>query len=205
MARRFARLSKPMRRAEAGRAAAFAVMLAAALALGGVRGGCQAVTATDVDGHRLNLPGQDAKAAVLFFVTNDCPITNSSMPEINRLVAAYATRGIGFYAVYTDPTVSVAAIRKHAREYGMHMPLIDDTKHALVHRVGATVTPEAALLERDGKVVYLGRIDDLYVDLGERRAAATQHYLRDALDAVLQGRPVAVAKVEPVGCFIYPN
>ena len=95
MARRFARLSKPMRRAEAGRAAAFAVMLAAALALGGVRGGCQAVTATDVDGHRLNLPGQDTKAAVLFFVTNDCPITNSSMPEINRLVAAYATRGLG--------------------------------------------------------------------------------------------------------------
>jgi hypothetical protein len=71
--------------------------------------------------------------------------------------------------------------------------------------VGATVTPEVAVMERGGKVVYLGRIDDLYVDLGKRRAAPTRRYLRDALDAVLNGKPVAVAKIDPVGCFIYPN
>jgi len=159
-------------------------------------------TVRDADGNRLNLFGQDMKAAVLFFVTNDCPITNNYIPEINRIVANYEARKIAFYAVYTDPTVSIPAIRKHAREFGLHISLIPDTAHYLVHRAGATVTPEVAVLEPGGNLVYLGPIDDLYVDFGKRRPAPTQWYLRQALDAVLGGKPVAIASVKPIGCFI---
>ena len=157
---------------------------------------------SDIDGHRLNLFGQDIRAAVLFFITNDCPITNSYIPEINRIVAEYEARKTAFYAVYTDPTVSIPAIRSHAHEFGLHIPLIPDTAHVLVHRVGATVTPEVAVIERGGKLVYLGPVDDLYVDFGKRRAAPTQWYLRQALDAVLSGKPVAITEVKPIGCFI---
>jgi len=157
---------------------------------------------SDTDGHRLNLFNPDVKAAVLFFVTNNCPITNNYAPEINRIVADYEGRKIAFYAVYTDQTLSIPAIRKHARDFGIHMPLIADTKHDLVHKVGATVTPEAAVLDRDGKVIYLGRIDDLYADFGKRRPAPTQRYLRQALDAVLSGKPVAIPSVDPIGCYI---
>jgi peroxiredoxin len=156
----------------------------------------------DIDGHQLNLFGQDTKAVVLFFVTNNCPITNSYAPEINRIVADYEARKIAFYAVYPDPTLSISAIRKHAHEFGFHIPLIPDAAHHLVHGVGATVTPEAAVLERGGKLVYLGRIDDLYADFGKRRPAPTQRYVRQALDAVLSGKPVAVPSVDPIGCFI---
>jgi hypothetical protein len=159
----------------------------------------------DTDGRQLDLLAHDTLAAVLFFVTNDCPITNSYVPEINRIIADYQPRKVAFYAVYTDPALSIPAIRKHAREFGLRIPLIPDPRHQLVHKVGATVTPEAAVLERGGKLVYLGRIDDMYVDLGKRRPAPTQRYLRQALDAVLSGKPVAIPRVAPVGCFIYPN
>jgi hypothetical protein len=186
-----------------------ALILLATLALALPPGVSQSPSAIapvrDSDGRQLDLLGHDAQAAVLFFVTNDCPITNSYVPEINRIIADYQPRKIAFYAVYTDPTVSIPAIRKHAREFGLHIPLIPDTRHYLVHRVGATVTPEVAVLERGGKLAYLGRIDDLYVDLGKRRAAPTQRYLRQALDAVLSGKPVAIPRVDPIGCFIYPN
>jgi thiol-disulfide isomerase/thioredoxin len=159
----------------------------------------------DAGGHRLNLFGEETKAAVLIFMTNECPITNSYIPEINRIAADYGVRKIAFYAVYPDPTISIPAIRKHARDFGLNMPLIPDPAHDLVHRVGATVTPEAAVLERSGKLVYLGRIDDWYVDIGKRRPEPTQRYLRQALDAVLGGKPVATRFVNPVGCSIYPN
>ena len=158
--------------------------------------------ARDIDGHRLILPDPRMKAAVLVFVTNDCPITNSYFPELNRIVADYAARKIAFYAVYTDATVSIPGIRRHAHDFGLHIPLIRDTTHDLVHRVGATVTPEVAVLEGGGKLVYLGPIDDLYVDFGKRRLAPTQRYLRQALDAVLSGKPVAISKAHPIGCFI---
>ena len=159
----------------------------------------------DTGGHQLNLFAQDANVAVLFFITNDCPITNSYAPEINRIVANYAARKIAFYAVYTDPTVSIPAIRKHAREFGLNFPLIPDASHYLVHMVGATVTPEAAVLERGGKLIYLGPIDDLYVDFGKRRPEPTQQYLRQALDAVLSGKQVAIPTAKPIGCFISPE
>src|ERR1035438_5720948 len=60
----------------------------------------------DTDEHRLNLFGQDRKAAVLFFITNDCPITNSYVPEINRNVADYEVRKIAFYAVRSEEHTS---------------------------------------------------------------------------------------------------
>lgn len=157
----------------------------------------------DIDGHRLNLVGQDTKAEVLFFITTDCPIANSYLPEINRIVTGYAPRKIAFYAVYTDPAISVQAIRKHAHEFGLRIPLIPDTTHDLVHRVGATVTPEVAVLNEQGKLVYRGRIDDWYVDFGKRRSAPTRRYLQQALDAVLSGKPVAIPNVEPIGCSIF--
>jgi hypothetical protein len=88
--------------------------------------------------------------------------------------------------------------------FDLHMPLIADSAHFLVRRAEATVTPEVAVFTPGGKLVYLGRIDDWYVDIGKRRAAPTQRYLRQALDEVLQGKKVAIPEVHPVGCSIAP-
>ncbi len=77
-----------------------------------------------------------------------------------------------------------------------------DATHSLVHVVGATVTPEAALVSREGKLLYLGPIDDLYFDYGKRRAAPTRQDLRDAPDTILSGMTIAVLTTNPIGCFI---
>jgi hypothetical protein len=53
-----------------------------------------------------------------------------------------------------------------------------------------------------GRVVYRGRIDDRYVDLGLERPAATTHDLADALAAVVAGKPVPHPNTQAVGCFI---
>jgi acyl-coenzyme A synthetase/AMP-(fatty) acid ligase len=71
-----------------------------------------------------------------------------------------------------------------------------------VRHTGAKTTPEAAVLAPDGRVAYVGRIDDLFVAYGKRRHAPTTRELRDALDAVLAGREVAVARAPGVGCEI---
>jgi hypothetical protein len=162
------------------------------------------VTVKDIDGHSFSLFGSDTRATVLLFVTIDCPITNSYVPEMNRIVAQYRSEKIAFFAVYSDPSLSVSAIRRHASDFGLQMPVIADTSHLLVRKAQATVNPEAAVFAPGGRLVYRGRIDNWYVDLGVRRAAPTQHYLRQALDQVLAGQPVAIAHVPPVGCSIVP-
>ncbi|HTX38569.1 MAG TPA: redoxin domain-containing protein [Bryobacteraceae bacterium] len=143
-----------------------------------------------------------ARAILLFFVTNDCPVTNSYVPEMNRIQAAYAPRGVRTYAVEADPGVAPLVVAAYARDYHYGFPLLLDPLQDLVQLTGATVTPEAAVLTPEGKVVYRGRIDNRVADFGKQRPQATVHDLRDALDEVLAGKPVPTPFTRSIGCAI---
>ncbi len=143
-----------------------------------------------------------ARAIVLFFVATDCPVANSYVPEMNRIRDAYAPRGVLVWAVQADATVSAAASAKYAREFHYGFPVLVDSGHALVKIAGATVTPQAAVLSPGGAVLYLGRIDNRVEDFDQRRLAATEHDLRDALEAVLAGKPVPHPRTKSIGCAI---
>jgi hypothetical protein len=161
------------------------------------------LVATDSNGHQVTLlQDKSRKATVLLFVTNDCPITNAYAPEIKRICDAYSPRKVAFYLVYADPELKAATVRQHVRDYRLTCPALLDPTHTLVHFTQATVTPEAVILAPDGKRLYRGRIDNRYIDFGKARFAATTHDLREALDAVLQGRPVPHPITKAVGCFI---
>jgi peroxiredoxin len=143
-----------------------------------------------------------AKAVLLFFVTTDCPIGNSYVPEMNRIHEAYAPRGVRIYAVQSDVTIPDAQVASYARDFHYGFPLLLDPRQALVKLANAAITPQAAVLSPEGKVLYLGRIDNRVADFGKQRYQATEQDLREALDAVLAGRPVGRPFTKSVGCAI---
>jgi peroxiredoxin len=145
---------------------------------------------------------QRAPAAVLFFIMPDCPISQGYVPEMNRIAAAYESRGVRFFAVQADLAASAAAVRQHVSEYGYHFPVLLDPQQQLVRRTGVTVTPEAVVINPIGSVLYQGRIDNRIASLGTKRPQATEFDLRNALDAVLAGRPIARPKTTAFGCLI---
>jgi len=149
-----------------------------------------------------NAEWANQKAIVLFFVTTDCPVANSYVPEMNRLRDAYTSRGVAVYAVQAEVTVPDAAVAKYAKEFRYGFPLLIDPRQELVRLVNATVTPQAAVLTPDGKVQYLGRIDNRVEDFGKQRYQATESELREALDAVLAGKPVPHPTTKSIGCAI---
>jgi hypothetical protein len=118
------------------------------------------------------------------------------------MVKDFANKPVNFFLVQVDPDLTVSDAKKHAAEFGLQLPVLLDKKHEIVSAVGATRTPEAAILLPNGSVAYLGRIDDLYPGLGKKRQTASHHDLRDALTQVLAGEPVSVAKTEAIGCVI---
>ena len=142
------------------------------------------------------------KGAVLIFYLHDCPICNTYAPEIERLRAAYEPKGFAFFVVQTDAGLSAASAKKHAEEYSLKGPVLLDGTNRLARLCGATTTPEAAVTGVDGKVLYLGRIDDLYADYGKRRPQPTVRDLSDALDAIAEGKPAPHAAGPAIGCFI---
>jgi hypothetical protein len=158
----------------------------------------------DVNGvERHPLRVDAGKANVLFFITNECPISNSFAPEIARICSDYKSKGVACALVYVDPALSDEQARKHAEEYRHgDYPRIVDRQHELVKATGVTITPEAAVIDRAGKVVYRGRIDDSYATLGQPRRPVKEADLRNALNAVVDGRPIAKPQTKALGCYI---
>lgn len=142
----------------------------------------------------------DARPAVLFFVSPFCPTARSFMPEIVGLAAEQA-EAVRFYLVHADPAVTPEVALQHADLYQVSMPVLLDRDHKLARRTGARVTPEAVVIV-DGEVRYRGRINDLYLGPTKRQRVATTRDLRDALEAVLAGRPVPQPQHAAQGCKI---
>ena len=160
------------------------------------------VTLRDLDGkERTPLAAAGAKASVLFFVGAECPISNGYAPEIAAVAKDFG-RSVNCFVVHVDSQLSPDDGRKHAKEYGLTVPVLIDAKHQLVAATGVTRVPEVAVVLPDGTVAYRGRIDDLYTGLGKKRPTATRHDLRDALDAVLAGKSVEEPRTKAFGCSI---
>lgn len=141
-------------------------------------------------------------ATVLVFTTTDCPISNRYTPVIQELASRFEKQGIGFTLVYPVGADSPMVIRDHVRKFGYVVPVVRDTAQELVTHTGVRVTPEVAVIGAGGRVLYRGRIDDRYIDFGRDRPQPTERTLERALEAVVQGKPVAVRETQAVGCIL---
>lgn len=142
-----------------------------------------------------------SKVVVLVFVRIDCPISNRYSPTIQRLSAEHPGQ-VAFWLVYPDRSESAEQIQKHQHEFGYTLPALRDVQRSLVVESHVQTTPEAAVFDAKGRLVYHGRIDNLFEDFGRARPAATTHELEDAIQAALDGKAVATDSVPAVGCYI---
>ena len=158
--------------------------------------------------HRHSRPSADAARAGgqesdgIVLLVAGLPGVECVCAEIKRICKDYEAKKIATFIVHADPDVTVAAAKKHAKEYGYACPVLLDPTHLLVKAAGVKMAPEVAVIGADRKVLYRGRIDDLYVDYGKRRPAPTTRDLRDALDAILQGKAVAATTTKVIGCYL---
>lgn len=146
-----------------------------------------------------------AKTTVLLFVGTNCPISNRYAPEIAALSRTYQTKGVSVVLVYANAGVTEAQATAHAREYGIGtLPILLDPAQRIADAVGATVTPEAAVLDSSHTVRYLGRIDNRNIQRASssRPGGASSQDLRTAIDSVLAGKKVVSVRLPAVGCAI---
>ncbi len=142
------------------------------------------------------------KATVLVFVATDCPNSNTYAPVLARLYREYSPRGVLFLNVYSDPAETAANVAKHDADFQIPYPGLLDPRQTLARQTGAKSTPEAIILSPEGRELYRGQVDDRFVDLGKTRFQPTEDSLREALDEVLQGKPVTHPVTKVLGCAI---
>ena len=118
--------------------------------------------------------------------------------ELNR---AYRSRGVVFLGINANAHETETAIREQARTHGLDFPVLKDPENLVADLALIERTPEVVVLDGRARIRYRGAIDDQYGQ-ESRKAEASHHYLKEALDAILAGRKVEVAATPALGCLL---
>jgi len=166
-----------------------------------------------VDGRRHSLEDYaSARVLVVVFTCNHCPTAQAYEDRLQKLYDDYAGKGVALVAIspndpkavrldelgYSDLSDSLEEMKVRAHDKGFTFPyLYDGETQAVTHRYGPVATPHVFVFDQARKLRFVGRVDD-----AENPAKIKVQDTRNAIEALLDGRAVAVAKTKVFGCSI---
>jgi peroxiredoxin len=142
---------------------------------------------------------KEAKAVVVVFTCNHCLVAQAYEDRIIELAADYKDKGVEVVAININNIKEdkLPAMKERAEEKDFKFDYLYDPSQEIGRAFGATVTPHAFLLDGEKNLVYVGAIDDQM-----NAEEVKEHYLRDAIAAVLAGTKPAKESTKPMGCGI---
>ena len=143
---------------------------------------------------------KDAKAIVVVFTCNHCPVAVAYQERLVALQKDYREKGVQVVAVCVSKgdADSLDAMKKRAADAGFNFPYLRDDSQKSGRDYGATCTPHAFVLDKDRKLAYTGSIDD-----NQSAEDVKKQHVRAALDALLEGKQPATSVTRQFGCGIH--
>lgn len=159
-------------------------------------------TLKDTNGREVSLAEfKDKKAIAVVFMGTECPVNNLYMRRLKELHEEYASKGVQFLGINSNSQDTAERIAEHAQAHQVPFPVLKDADHRVADLFQAARTPEVYVLDGKGTICYGGRIDDQY-GIGFQRTKPTRGDLAEALNDILEGKPISVAKTAVAGCVI---
>jgi len=145
----------------------------------------------------------DAPYLLVVFSCNHCPYVKAYEDRIINFVKEYKEKGLAMLYINSNedqnyPEDSFDEMVKRANEKHFPFPYVRDESQSVAKAFGATHTPEFFLFDKDRKLRYHGRFDDNWREPDK----ATRHYLKEAIDALIEGEEVPEPEVHSIGCTI---
>jgi peroxiredoxin len=166
-------------------------------------------TATDSNGKQHSLAAYKGKTVILEWTNHECPYTVKHYVTGNMQDLQKSSTGAG--AVWLTVVSSKPGTQGHvsgleANELtndrkAQPTAVLLDPKGELGKMYGATTTPHMFIIDKDGKLVYMGGIDDKPT-VSRADVKGARNYVREALDAMAAGKPIAAAATRPYGCSV---
>ena len=141
----------------------------------------------------------DTKAVAVLFLAAKCPISESYLSSLSRLSGRYRQRGVEFYGVISNSSVTLAEAKEYERRFRIAFPILFDSSGELWRALSPSHMPQAFVLNQQGNVLYSGAIDNKYERSGIPREKVTEEYLEDAIKSVIAGIEITTRETEPVG------
>ena len=148
----------------------------------------------------------DAAAVVIMIQGNGCPIVRNAWPTYREIREDYRRRNVEFLMLNSNLQDNHANVLKEAETFRMDIPILIDQTQEVGESLGVIRTAEVFVINPNGWTIeYRGPIDDR-LTYEHQKPQATEHYLREALDALLAGESVAVPRRDALGCLVnFPN
>ena len=157
--------------------------------------------AAGVDGKPHGLADyKEAKLVVQIFTCNHCPVAQLYEDRLVELQKNYKDKGVQLIAISVSnmeaDELPAMKVRSESRRF--NFPYLHDATQKVGRDYGATATPQVFVLDANRKIVYMGSIDDSWAEPDQVK----KPYLRDAIDATLQGKTPTVTETKAKGCGI---
>jgi hypothetical protein len=157
----------------------------------------------DYKGKYHELRRTEARAMVLFWTGNGCPIAQQSVTKIRALRSRFGNKGVEIWMINSNPQDDRDSIRTEAQEFSVgSIPILKDDLQLVARHLGVTRTAEAiAINTTNWTVFYRGAIDDQLSE-GAKKPKPTEKYLEHALTEFLAGQEISKSKTPVKGCLI---
>lgn len=169
-------------------------------------------TAIDSSGKPVTLSALKGKTVVLEWTNHDCPYVKKhyGTGTMQKLQQDATQQGVVWLSVVSSAkgkqgyVVGLEADKLTADRKAAPTSVLLDPDGNLGRLFGATTTPHMFVVDKSGTLAYMGGIDDKPSTSRESIATA-RPYVREALDAMAAGKPVATASTRPYGCSVKYN
>jgi peroxiredoxin len=146
---------------------------------------------------------REKDASVIIFTCNHCSYVRAYATRMHDLIQHYQNRNVGFFLINANdakqyPEDSFEHMIPMAEHLGVSGNYLHDETQEIAKAYGAERTPEVFVFDKNKRLVYHGAIDDNW----EKSDEVSIHYLKAALDAVLEKQEILVKKTQARGCTI---
>ena len=148
--------------------------------------------------------GESFNGILIMFICNHCPFVIHVLPEIVRIAGDYIQKGIKIIAISSNdiekyPQDGPDKMKQFALRNNFPFPYLYDETQDVARAYSAACTPDFSIFDGDLKCVYRGQLDD---SRPSNSKPVTGKDIREALDAVLAGKPVGADQKVSIGCNI---
>lgn len=131
----------------------------------------------------------------------ECPVSRAYGPRQAQMARDYQARGFNFVVLYLNEELSQLDLVRDASGFDGPALFVKGGQEKLAAQLGVSSTGDVFVLDARQRLRYRGAVDDQY-GIGYTRDFATRRLLRNALDALFRGEPVAIPATSAPGCFI---
>jgi peroxiredoxin len=165
-------------------------------------------TATDINGQTVHLSDYAGKIVVIESYNSDCPYCHNQYKTgaMQDLQKGLAAKGVVWLLVNSvnpknfSHRTDAQAKAEMASENMDVAAWIDDSSGKVGHLYGMETTPHMFVIDKSGTLVYDGAIDNQPDPFHDPKAA--HNYVREAVDDLIAGKPIAVSQTKPYGCSV---